>query len=300
MGVGEIEPRHVLDSSPPTDDLGEPALVEFIRSEIAARGPITFARFMEHALYEPGLGYYATSDQRPTRGGDFLTAPELHSIFGWTIARQLDEMWQRLDRPEEFVLREYGAGRGALAASISEGLEQSDSGLAKALRHEPVEVEGRLPHVEAHNHFTGCVLGNEFLDALPVHRIVRSADGLREIHVDWQASRFVEVKGELSDPRLVERVEAGPPLAEGQQIEISLRIPDWLSDVASSLERGYVLLIDYGLPAAELRSDSRPQGRSARFADSTCQATCSAGSVTRTSLPMSTSMRWRPTHGRPA
>src|SRR5215218_3720764 len=105
-----IEPRASLVSAPPTDDVGEPALVELIRSEIADRGPITFARFMERALYEPELGYYAASQERPTRAGDFLTAPELHPIFGWTIARQLDEMWHRLDRPARFVLREYGAG----------------------------------------------------------------------------------------------------------------------------------------------------------------------------------------------
>jgi SAM-dependent MidA family methyltransferase len=107
---------------PPADDAGEPALVELIRAEIERDGPITFARFMERALYEPGLGYYAVSATRPTRAGDFLTAPELHPIFGLTVARQIDEMWRLMGRPRPFVVREYGAGTGALYLAIVDGL----------------------------------------------------------------------------------------------------------------------------------------------------------------------------------
>jgi SAM-dependent MidA family methyltransferase len=157
-------------------------------------------------------------------------------------------------------MREYGAGRGALAVSVSEGVSRSDSGIIGSLKHESVEVESRLPAVDTSRSITGCIVGNEFLDALPVHRVVSAAGALREIHVDWQADRFVEVQGDVSDPRITARVDAGPPLADGQQVEISLRIPEWLSEVASSLDRGYVLLIDYGLPAAELRSASRATG----------------------------------------
>ena len=90
------------------------------RSSVTA--PITFARFMELALYAPGHGYYATNDARATRAGDFLTAPELHPIFGWTVARQIHEMWLRLGEPAEFTLREYGAGTGRLGEQIREGL----------------------------------------------------------------------------------------------------------------------------------------------------------------------------------
>ncbi len=86
-------------ASPPLPEEGEPRLVERIRSEIAAGGPITFARFMELALYEPELGYYRTAAERPGRGGDFLTSPETHPIFGAAIARQLDEVHRRLGSP---------------------------------------------------------------------------------------------------------------------------------------------------------------------------------------------------------
>jgi SAM-dependent MidA family methyltransferase len=256
----EIETRISSVSPPPADDIGEPALVELIRSEISGGGPITFARFMERALYEPGLGYYATSAARPTRAGDFLTAAELHPIFGWTIARQLHEMWQRLDEPTEFVLREYGAGRGTLAAAITDGLTRIESGLARALRYEAVDVQDGAQPGAPTGPFVGCVLGNEFLDALPVHRVVQAADGPREIYVDWATENFVEVAGPPSDPRIAGRLEGGPMLQVGQQAEISLAIPAWLSMVAQELERGYVLLFDYGLPTAELRSPDRPTG----------------------------------------
>ena len=263
----ELQPRIAPVSSPPTDDVGDPALVELIRADIAEHGPITFARFMERALYEPNLGYYATSMLRPTRAGDFLTAAELHPIFGWTIARQLDEMWQRLDRPTRFVLREYGAGRGALATSISEGLDRIQSGLSNALVHQSVDVQSGSQLIETSTRFTGCVLGNELLDALPVHRVVQTENGLREVYVDWQADRFVEVAGPVSDARLADRLAGEPSLVIGQQAEASLAIPAWLSEVADTLERGYVLLLDYGLPAVEMRSASRPTGTIRAFRD---------------------------------
>src|SRR5687767_10217735 len=110
-----IEPRSA-GIAPPAPTAGEPALVDLIRVEIDRDGPITFARYMERALYEPGLGYYATSAERPTRTGDFLTAPELHPIFGWTVANQIDEMWRRLGEPHDFTLREFGAGNGSFGA----------------------------------------------------------------------------------------------------------------------------------------------------------------------------------------
>ena len=96
----------------------DPVLVDKLRAEIAAGGPVTFARFMEVALTEPGYGYYATAADRPTRSGDFLTAPELHPIFGAVVARTLDEAWRTLDRPDPFHLVEFGAGTGALAEAV--------------------------------------------------------------------------------------------------------------------------------------------------------------------------------------
>jgi SAM-dependent MidA family methyltransferase len=268
----EIQRRAQPVAPPRADDAGESRLVELLRSEIEQHGSLTFARFMARALYEPRLGYYATSEQRPTRGGDFLTAPEMHPLFGHVIARALDEMWQRLARPSQFVLREYGAGSGALGASIVEGLARIGTGLADALDYQPVELPGRQAmagagrgagHGEHHGlgPMLGCVLANEFLDALPVHRVIQRAGALHEVYVTWRDGRFADEVGPLSTPALATWfTDAGVTLADGQRAEVCLAAADWLADVAALLERGYVLAIDYAAEPAALYGADRFNG----------------------------------------
>jgi SAM-dependent MidA family methyltransferase len=254
----------------------EPELVDRLRTEIHAAGPITFARFMDRALYEPGLGYYRSAAPRPGREGDFLTAPETHPIFGRAIGRQLDEIWQVLDRPDPFVVREHGAGTGTLAAAIFNGLTADRSGLSEALRYEPVEIEERRlialgerlsptgksivrpPTMEP---IVGCVLANEVLDALPVHRVVYRAGRLRELLVDVVDGAFVELEGDPTTPALAERLSSeGVELAEGQRAEICLALDGWIDRAAAGLGRGVLFLIDYGHPAAELYGRRRMAG----------------------------------------
>ena len=168
-----------------------------IRAEIARRGPIPFADFMALALGHAEGGYYTAAAARPTRGGDFLTAPELHPVFGAALARQVAEAWERLGRPAPFTLIEYGAGAGTLALAILAGLRDDGSPLAGALVHAPVELNRHrlgelrtraaaagLPVVDPAGLDTaptaGAVLANEFLDALPVHLLeVRDGRALR-------------------------------------------------------------------------------------------------------------------------
>ncbi len=236
-------------------------LVERIRAEIAAAGPITFARFMERALYEPDLGYYATTHDRPTLAGDFLTAPELHPIFGWAVANQIDEMWRRLGEPPDFMLREYGAGRGTLGRTIADGLARAGSPLASRLRYEPIDIEASVLTTGADAGYTGVVLANEFLDALPVHRLIGYQGRLREIYVTWTEGRFAEVVGDLSDRRLENWFDGDQTaLADGQRAEACLGVGEWLASVSMELARGYVLLIDYGLSRQELLSAERARG----------------------------------------
>src|SRR3954447_987490 len=156
------------------DDVGQPLLVERIRDEILAApaGRITFARFMERALAEPALGYYATSQARPTRSGDFLTAPELHPFFGRLVGRQLTDMWMRLGCPDRFTVREYGAGRGTLEQSCRSGLELDGSDLASAVAWQSIDVGMPTPDEPV----IGAIVANEYLDALPVHRLVQRGD----------------------------------------------------------------------------------------------------------------------------
>ncbi len=239
---------------------GEPRLVALIRAEIEERGRITFARFMERALTEPSLGYYATSATRPTPAGDFVTAPELHPFFGRCVARQLSELWARLGEPAAFTVREYGAGRGTLASAVSAGLEADGSGLLGALDWQAFDVAGRDAPRQAGG-FSGAVVANEFLDALPIHRVVMREGRLLERYVTWRDGWFAEDEGAPSTPELAAHLSAdGVTLAEGQLAEICLAAPRWVMDAAAELERGVMLVIDYGHPAPELYGPRRMAG----------------------------------------
>jgi SAM-dependent MidA family methyltransferase len=267
----DVQPR--LRREPPTDlrDVGQDdALVERIRDEIRQGGPMTFARFMELALYAPEGGYYRAPETRPGREGDFITAPELHPIFGWSLARGIDEIWRRLGKPSPFVVREHGAGTGALAAAVLDGLREMGSPLLDAIAYEPIEIDERRlkafrARLAAAGHdgrqresrnesVVGVVLGNEVLDALPVHRVRRRGDRLVELAVGLGADDgFVEVETEPTTLALAERLTAeGVELVDGQTAEICLALDAWIAVAAAPLRQGVVLLIDYGAPAAEL------------------------------------------------
>ena len=261
----------------------DPALVALIRDEIERAGPIPFARFMELALYHPVHGYYRSATARPGRGGDFLTAPEAHPIFGRAIARHVDDAWRALGRPDGFTIRELGAGSGALAAAILSGLAADRSDLAAIARYRPVEVEparldelrdrlaagGVADRLEPDDGapIVGIVIANEVLDALPTHRVIGRGGRLREILVGWRDGAFVDVEDELSTPALAERLAAEEiQLVDGQLAEICLAVDSWVAGVATGLARGLVLLIDYGHPAAELYDGARrPAGTLAAY-----------------------------------
>jgi SAM-dependent MidA family methyltransferase len=253
-----------------------------IRGEIARRGPIPFADFMALALGHPAGGYYTGPAARPTRSGDFLTAPELHPVFGAALARQVAEAWERLGRPAPFTLLEYGAGSGALALAILAGLRADGSPLAEVLRLAPVELNGhRLAELRARagaaglpmidpvtlddDPATGFVLANEFLDALPVHAVEIREGRPREVHVSVGCDgAFEEVLGELSDAAVERRLAAlaatGIELAEGQRLEVRPAVEPWAAEVGRRLVAGVVLVLDYGAPAADLYGPRRRAG----------------------------------------
>jgi SAM-dependent MidA family methyltransferase len=274
-----VTPELRRDPPPDLESVGEDEpLVARIRAEIERDGPMTFARFTALALYDPDGGYYRGPVARPGRDGDFLTAPEAHPIFGRALAGFVADAWRRLGRPTPFVVREYGAGTGTLALAILDALRSDEPDLAAAIRYDPIEVEpARIEAIDARltqaghgragleraaddpgapgtaTPIVGVVIANEVLDALPTHRVVGRGGRLREVMVGWQDGRFVDVEAEPSTPALEARLAAdGIVLADGQRAEICLELDAWMAHAAAGLDRGILLIVDYGHPAADL------------------------------------------------
>ena len=274
----DVTPGLRRDPTPDLEAVGEDeVLVARIRAEIERDGPITFARFMTLALYDPTGGYYRAATARPGRDGDFLTAPETHPIFGAALAKAVGDAWDGLGRPAPFVLREYGAGTGVLAGSILDAIRAERPDVGAVLRYQPIEVEPRRldaiaerlaaaghgpsllgPPAPGDRPIDGLVLANEVLDALPTHRVVIRDGALREVLVGVQDGRFIDVEGEPSAPALEARLSSeAVVLEEGQRAEVCLDLDGWVAEAAAGLGRGILLLIDYGHPAVELYDPHR-------------------------------------------
>ncbi len=262
---------------------GNPDLIAAIRAAIAdAGGRIPFARYMELALAHPAHGYYASGRGAPGReGADFLTAPETSPYFGRCLAVQVAECWRLLGAPPSFTVREHGAGTGALARSLLDALRETepdayaattywlDDLSASSLARARSAVASHAEHVawgapEAGMIEIGVVLANEFVDALPVHRVRGENGDLHEAFVAWDDDRatFAEEWGMPSTPALARMLaEEGVILRGGQIGEICLAAAPWLDGVAHRLGKGYVIIIDYGDVAPALYRPGRfPDG----------------------------------------
>ncbi|MBW7957723.1 MAG: SAM-dependent methyltransferase [Deltaproteobacteria bacterium] len=249
--------------------LPETGLAREIAAEIREKGPITFARFMEMALYLPGKGYYASD--RGTWGpeGDYITSIDVSPVFARTLAKGLEEMWEALGSPAPFVFVEAGAGRGWLTRGVLESLKEISPGLSGVITPRLVErsgarresPQGATWHSELSGvppFSSGCILSNELIDSFPVHRVEFSGGELREIHVGCDGSGFTEVPGPLSTGEL-ERyfIENGVIPFEGMRTEVNLEAMRWIGEAGKLMERGFIVTIDYGHPATELYSPDR-------------------------------------------
>lgn len=237
-----------------------------IRQAIADHGPITFAEFMQAALYGPG-GYY-TSGSPVSASGDYFTSPAAHPLFGALLAVQLREMWQRLDSPGHFTVAEQGAGNGGLAADIVEFAPRLDAAFGKALdylafdaapperQHYPVSPLSKLPR-----HVTGCVLSNELLDAMPVHRF-EIRDGIPlEIFVGTEDGGLTELFLPPTTPLIERRLRPFlKELPDGYRGEVNAGLDEWAELQARTLEHGWTLTIDYGFDRASLYRPERTAG----------------------------------------
>jgi SAM-dependent MidA family methyltransferase len=257
-------------------------LKDILNQRIARQGRITFADFMAACLYEPGLGYYTSPGRKVGAEGDFYTSISVHAAFGRVIAREIAQMWRCMGTPLPFTLVECGAGNGRLACDIMDYLAEREAPLHGELRLVLVEKEPSLESAQremlaAHAgrvswlapdefssgrfSFSGCLYSNELIDALPVHRVVMTADGLQEIYVTGRDGEFCDETGPLSTPAIREYLaRIAIELHPGQQAEINLAAPAWLASAASALNKGFILTIDYGFPADELFAPHRTRG----------------------------------------
>lgn len=245
---------------------------------------ITFAEYMDMALYHPESGYYSSNKVKiGFKGGDFFTSSHLGSDFGELLAVQFHQMWEILGQPGIFSLVEMGAGQGILALQILSYIQSHHWDFWAALQYIIVEKSPALKQEQQQrlsefsvawcnledippNSITGCFFANELVDALPVHQFILEGGKLREIYVTTHlpSAPFVEVIGEASTPKLAEYFQLVgidlSPYADGYRSEVNLAALDWLSQVARSLQRGYVLTIDYGYTATRYYNTRRLQG----------------------------------------
>ncbi len=228
-----------------------------IRRRIASNGPITFAEFMEVALYHPNGGYY-THDRQDTTYRDYYTSPSAHPAFSALIAVQLEAMWKALNRPTPFHVVEIGAGSGIMARDITEFARQHLPEFINAMRYMTVDQA----RDETPRGVVGCVVSNELIDAFPVHRFEIRDGRVVELFVDINADgRIHSVPGEPSTPLLARRLDKlSVELPNETRGEVNLRIGSWAKQVAEIVERGFVLTIDYGYEMKELYSPKRSQG----------------------------------------
>lgn len=252
------------------------AQIEIISQKIQSDGPISFADYMQCALYHPTWGYYNNATQKLGAQGDFVTAPEISPLFGAALARQLATILPQLGTP--YVL-EFGAGTGKLATDILQTLQSLDQLPMHYYIREPSRIlamrqkayiQATLPDLyprvvwleKLPATFSGIMIANEVLDAMPVHRFCCKDQDILENRVGYHLSKglhdiWVPAEGVLRDH------VAGlalPATRVPYYSEISLSIPLWLEEVSRCLSKGLVFILDYGFPQAAYYHPERHMG----------------------------------------
>jgi SAM-dependent MidA family methyltransferase len=245
-------------------------LRERIAEEIRQRGPISFSRYMEMCLYEPGLGYYAREREQFGKAGDFYTSSDVHAVFGRLLARQFDEMWRAMGAPPQIEIVELGPGRGLFAQDVLDWaakkfwdfrdaltyrLVEASPGLRDRLQTRfadrisigKVSVHGTLEELPPWSD-ASIMFGNEFFDALPVE--VVSDRG--ELRIGYENGRFVEtfVSASAEELEYLDRYAVHPD--EGERVEARISDEPYMRRIADRVQQGFVVLIDYGYTREEL------------------------------------------------
>jgi len=259
---------------------GDQGLTDFLRTAIAERGPVSFAWFMEQALYHPEFGYYSSGQGQIGRRGDYFTNVSVGPLFGRMLAAQFEEMWEIMGRPGDFTIVEQGAHHGDFAKDVLEALRESSPEFFSALRYCVIEpfpiLESRQrdklgdftdkmswrKSVSDLEQFSGVHFSNELLDAMPVHLISREGnEDWKERLIDKLGDGFTFVTGPIADEKLRRHLKKVPRFGEGiYETEVNLAALDWVESVSQRLIRGFVLTVDYGYPRSEFYAPERAMG----------------------------------------
>lgn len=285
------DPRFILPEPPDTLKALSHELVGRLHDRWQSAGRLSFAEYMEAALYEPGLGYYSAGLNKFGAEGDFITAPELGRLFGRCLAQQVGDIAEHLRNAaptakgsgDAWDLLEIGAGSGRLAADLLQALSTDEGALperylilersadlravqARTLREQAPDFADRVEWLDAPpaNPWRGVVIANEVIDALAVERFRIAEDGVLQLGVRFDGDR-PEWDAWPAPDHLASRVEAAQerlpaPLPVGYTSELCLQLPPWLDAVTNSLETGAALFIDYGYPRALFYHPERRDG----------------------------------------
>lgn len=258
-------------------------LEKLIIDQIRSHGPITFESFMSMAMYEPGLGYYTSPDTDIGQAADFYTSSNVNFLFGAMIANQVAEMWNLLDKPDDFIFVEHGGGVGLFALDFLEHINKRHSEFYKNLKYIIVELNPSLKSrqkellkkhskrvkwvtsIESIKSCTGCIFSNELLDSFPVHLVefnkFNNNEELSEIYVTEEDGILVEKTGPCSSGMIKDFfVRNKIKRAPGFRTELNLNAEKWIKNVSSILQRGYVITVDYGFNTHDYYSPERSTG----------------------------------------
>lgn len=275
-----------------TDILPEPVeelkhlsekLSELIRAEITLNGPMPFSRYMEMALYEPGLGYYSAGLQKFGQGGDFVTAPQLGNVFARCLAKQVAQVAEEVceDQPGGYDIIEAGAGTGLLAADLLKALQDNHAPRSyrilersahlrqvqkETLQQQVPQWMDRISWLDEppESAWHGVFIANEVLDALTVDRFCVDGGGFSELKVSNGPEGFTWEKSPCSETMLTNiqstfsRLRNKP--GDGYRSELNSSLPAWLDAVTASLEKGVALFIDYGYTRHDYYQPQRRDG----------------------------------------
>lgn len=251
--------------------------LDFIKKEIKKNSEISFADFMQIALYHPTYGYYSSCNLKIGEQGDFITAPELTPVFGYTIANQCKDILAIVDNP---VIFEFGAGTGKLCVDILTYLEKINllpdiyyilevSGGLKKLQKELIKKH--IPHLENRvkwltnipdQQLNGVVIANEVLDAMPVHIFFKDKEKLSEVYISLdEKNNFIEILKPMDNIRLQNNInEFVAKDLSNYKSEVNLFIDGWIKEIYKFLTKGAVFILDYGFPAHEYYHPDRNTG----------------------------------------